>query len=80
MVAAFFGISIVFNVNPAVWMDYGLIIMYYGLYFGVLGQDVAELCASVMAAHLGVSMFIIKIADSFCMFHSGFVPAIKGRC
>jgi RING finger protein 121 len=54
MVAAFFGISVVFNVNPAIWMDFGLIIMYYGLYFGVLGQDVAEICASVMAAHLGV--------------------------
>lgn len=53
MVAAFFGISVVFNVNPAIWMDYGLIIMYYGLYFGVLGQDIAEICASKMAAHLG---------------------------
>lgn len=61
MVGAFFGFSVIFNVNPAVWMDYGLIIMYYGLYFGVLGQDVAELCASVMAAHLGVSvMNIVK--------------------
>lgn len=57
MVAAFFGVSVVFNVNPAIWMDYGLIIMYYGLYFGVLGQDIAEICASKMAAHLGVRSF-----------------------
>lgn len=59
MVSAFFSISLIFNVDPPVWMDVGLIIMYYGLYFGVLGQDVAEICASKMAAHLGVSMFFM---------------------
>ncbi|XP_050442834.1 RING finger protein 121 [Adelges cooleyi] len=53
MILSFFGISVVFNVNPAVWVDCGLLIMYYGLYFGVLGQDVAEICASTMASNLG---------------------------
>lgn len=63
MIAAFFGFSVMFNVSPDVWMDYGLIIMYYGLYFGVLGQDIAEICSSVMAVHLGVSilfLFLLK--------------------
>ena len=72
MVAAFFGISVVFNVNPAIWMDYGLIIMYYGLYFGVLGQDIAEICASKMAAHLGVRVFkfIKKLFNNIIYFAS----------
>lgn len=66
MIAAFFGFSVIFNVAPPVWMDYGLIVMYYGLYFGVLGQDVAEICASVMAAHLGVSIYMIIIFIIIC--------------
>lgn len=68
MVGAFFGVSLIFNSDPPVWMDYGLIIMYYGLYFGVLAQDVAEICASKMAAHLGVSIFFNekKAFNEFC--------------
>lgn len=44
----------VFKVTQDFWMKYGLIILFYGVYFGVLGQDVAELCISIMATNLGV--------------------------
>ncbi|XP_008209281.1 RING finger protein 121 isoform X1 [Nasonia vitripennis] len=53
MLATFFGLNLVFDVKPQVWMDCGLLFLFYGLYFGVLGRDVAEICADKMAAHIG---------------------------
>lgn len=56
--ATFVGLNLVFDVKPQVWMDCCLLLLYYGLYFGVLGRDVAEICADKMASHIGVSIFI----------------------
>ena len=36
-------------------MDAGLLLLFYGLYYGVLGRDVAEICTDAMASHIGVS-------------------------
>lgn len=55
MIAELFG----FSVNPDESMDNGLIFLYYALYFGILGQDVARICAPIMASHLGVSVISI---------------------
>lgn len=54
MLATFFGLHLVFEVKPQIWMDCGLLLLFYGLYFGVLGRDVAEICADKMASHIGV--------------------------
>lgn len=54
MLATFFGLNIVFEVKPQVWMNCGILFLFYGLYFGVLGRDVAEICADKMASHIGV--------------------------
>ncbi|CAG9857046.1 unnamed protein product [Phyllotreta striolata] len=53
MMATFFGLNFVFNAKAHVWMDCGLLFVFYGLYYGVLGRDVAEICADKMAAHIG---------------------------
>ncbi|XP_049791887.1 RING finger protein 121 [Schistocerca nitens] len=53
MMATFFGLNMVFEVKPHVWMDVGLIFVFYGLYYGVLGRDIAEICADKMASHIG---------------------------
>ncbi|XP_076664011.1 E3 ubiquitin ligase Rnf121 isoform X3 [Andrena cerasifolii] len=53
MLATFFGLNIVFEVKPQVWMNCGILFLFYGLYFGVLGRDVAEICADKMASHIG---------------------------
>jgi RING finger protein 121 len=55
MLATFFGLNLVFDKKPQVWMDVGLLFLFYGLYFGVLGRDIAEICTDKMAAHIGVS-------------------------
>ena len=36
-------------------MDFGLLLLFYGLYFGVISRDFAEVCTDKMASHVGVS-------------------------
>lgn len=35
-------------------MDFGVSLLFYGLYYGVLGRDFAEMCADFMASTVGV--------------------------
>lgn len=42
-------------------MDFGVSLLFYGLYYGVLGRDFAEMCADFMASTVGV-----RIADTVC--------------
>lgn len=55
MMLTFLGFNLIFNQQPHVWMDVGLMFVYYGLYFGVLGRDISEICADKMASNIGVS-------------------------
>lgn len=55
MMGAFFGLNMVFGQEPQIWMDPALLLVYYGLYFGVLGRDLSEICTDKMAANIGVS-------------------------
>lgn len=59
MMATFFGLNLIFNAKANVWMDCGLLFIFYGLYYGVLGRDVSEICADKMAAHIGVRLLQI---------------------
>lgn len=45
-----------FAIHPDTAVEIGLVTLFYGLYFGVLGRDFAEICADKMAAKLGVSI------------------------
>ncbi|CAB4013600.1 RING finger 121 [Paramuricea clavata] len=50
-----FGVSMMFTIHPDTAAEVGLLTLFYGLYFGVLGRDFAEICADKMASKLGVS-------------------------
>ena len=52
-----FGVSLMFTINPDTAAEVGLLVLFYGLYFGVLGRDFAEICADKMASKLGVRLF-----------------------
>lgn len=54
IMATFFGLNLVFDAKPGPWMDCGMLFIFYGLYYGVLGRDISEICADKMAAHIGV--------------------------
>ena len=49
------GVNLMFLIRPETSMEFGIIVLFYGLYFGVLGRDFAEICADKMASKLGVS-------------------------
>ncbi|KAM3965932.1 E3 ubiquitin ligase Rnf121 [Aphomia sociella] len=53
MMLTFLGLNIMFGHKPQQWMDVALMFLFYGLYFGVLGRDVAEYCTDKMAASIG---------------------------
>ena len=41
--------------KPDTLMEIGVTMVFYGVYFGVLGRDCAELCVDFMAASMTVS-------------------------
>ncbi|XP_055838191.1 E3 ubiquitin ligase RNF121 [Episyrphus balteatus] len=53
MMATFLGFNFIFSQPPNVWMDVGLLCVFYGLYIGVLGRDISEICSDKMACHIG---------------------------
>jgi hypothetical protein len=60
------GVNLMFLIKPETSMEYGIIIMFYGLYFGVLGRDFAEICSEKIASKIGVSLFSSVKLLSFC--------------
>lgn len=51
-----FGLNMLLLIKPQVAMDFGLLLLFYGLYYGVVGRDFAEVCTDKMASHIGVSV------------------------
>ncbi|XP_058161866.1 E3 ubiquitin ligase RNF121 isoform X2 [Dasypus novemcinctus] len=48
-----FGLNLLFKIKPEDAMDFGISLLFYGLYYGVLERDFAEMCADYMAATIG---------------------------
>ena len=51
----FLGFHLLFSVKPHVWMDIGLLMLFYALYYGVMARDVAEICTDRMVTQIGVN-------------------------
>ncbi|CAH3022343.1 unnamed protein product, partial [Porites evermanni] len=49
------GVNLMFAIRPDTAMEFGVTVLFYGLYFGVLGRDFAEICADNIASKLGYS-------------------------
>ncbi|KXJ28428.1 RING finger protein 121 [Exaiptasia diaphana] len=47
------GVNLMFMIRPETSMEFGILVMFYGLYFGVLGRDFAEICADKIASKIG---------------------------
>lgn len=50
-----FGATLIFLVEPAKGMEWGVLLLFYGLYFGVVGRDVAEVVTDLLASQVGYS-------------------------
>ena len=55
MMATFMGFYLFFGVKPHVWMDIGIMMMFYALYYGVMARDVAEIITEKMVSGIGVT-------------------------
>ncbi|CAF4362989.1 unnamed protein product [Rotaria sp. Silwood2] len=49
----FLGINNLLLISPQTGLDFGILIMFYGIYYGVLGRDMAESCTDRMASKIG---------------------------
>lgn len=54
MMMTFLGVNLIFDSKPHKWMDTAILLVFYSMYYGVLGRDLSEICADKMAAHVGV--------------------------
>ena len=54
----FTGIGLLLPVHPDTIMELGVTLIFYGVYYGVMGRDFAELCVDYMAA--GMTVRIIR--------------------
>lgn len=45
-----------FPAGPDTVLEFGVVLIFYGVYFGVMGRDCAELCVDYMAAGMTVSL------------------------
>ncbi|XP_035298222.1 RING finger protein 121 isoform X5 [Cricetulus griseus] len=52
-----FGLNLLFKIKPEDAMDFGISLLFYGLYYGVLERDFAEMCADYMASTIGADRF-----------------------
>eukprot|EP00794_Sanderia_malayensis_P006921 gene6921-7699_t len=53
IMGTFLGMNLMLMISPDTAMGAGVTIIFYGLYYGVLGRDCAEICTDKMAAKMG---------------------------
>jgi len=52
-VLAFFGFPTMFLISPETWLDFAILLLFYGVYFGVITKDIADMCTDRMASTIG---------------------------
>ncbi len=74
----FTGLGLLLPFKPDTVMEVGVTMVFYGVYYGVLGRDCAELCVDFMAASMTVSIcserliYIIMLMSVYKFYHSKF--------
>ncbi len=53
VMCTFLNLNLLFMIRTDKSMDFGLVLLFYGLYYGVLGRDFAEICSEQMATRIG---------------------------
>ncbi|CAD6188470.1 unnamed protein product [Caenorhabditis auriculariae] len=53
MMFSLMGLNLIFGIKQTTSMDFGILLLFYGLYYGVLGRDFAHICTDRMACKIG---------------------------
>ena len=67
LLLVFTGVGFLFTVNPDSIMELGVTLVFYGVYFGVMGRDCAELCVDYMAASMTVRVVCLSQYIHVCV-------------
>nr|XP_055192247.1 RING finger protein 175 [Nyctereutes procyonoides] len=64
------GFNLFFKIKARDSMDFGIVSLFYGLYYGVMGRDFAEICSDYMASTIGFysmsGMPTRSLGDNIC--------------
>ncbi|KAM4834296.1 RING finger protein 175 isoform 2-T2 [Thomomys bottae] len=64
------GINLLFKIKARDSMEFGIVSLFYGLYYGIMGRDFAEICSDFMASTIGFysvsGMPTRSLADNIC--------------
>ncbi|KAB1282728.1 RING finger protein 175, partial [Camelus dromedarius] len=64
------GFNLFFKIKARDSMDFGIVSLFYGLYYGVMGRDCAEICSDCMASTIGFysvsGMPTRSLSDNIC--------------
>ncbi|XP_074194523.1 RING finger protein 175 isoform X4 [Rhinolophus sinicus] len=64
------GLHLFFKIKARDSMDFGIVSLFYGLYYGIMGRDFAEICSDYMASTIGFysvsGMPTRSLSDSIC--------------
>lgn len=55
LLVVFTGLGLLLPFNPDTILEFGITLVFYGVYYGVMGRDCAEVCVDYMAASMTVS-------------------------
>ena len=58
MLTVFMGVGLLLPFSPDAILEFGVTLIFYGVYYGVMGRDCAEVCVNLMAARMTVSCLI----------------------
>lgn len=53
LLLTFFGINVLLNVSPQTSLDFGFMMLFYGIYYGVLCRDFTDFLVDRLAARIG---------------------------
>lgn len=53
LMLTFLGFNFLMFISPTVSLDFSVLVLFYGVYYGVLARDIAEICSDIMASHIG---------------------------
>ena len=61
MLLVFMGVGLLLPFSPDTILECGVTLVFYGVYYGVMGRDCAEVCVDFMSARMTVSMSKIHV-------------------
>ena len=74
LLLVFTGVGLLLPVTPDVILEFGVTLVFYGVYYGVMGRDCAEVCVDFMAASMTVrKRFSVISLSSICSYIHSFI-------